>query len=295
MNKFMKVLTVLLLACLLVSMTACSNSTNIKLPVDDTSTTVTEETVAEVITISETVIYEAADIKITATGLSEGLTGPEVEVLIENNSAENVIITSELVSVNGFMMPYANLYCEVAAGKKANDSINLLNTELQHAKIDKLATIEFRIEVQAQNTYNTIAKSDMITLQTSIQNHTQDVDNTGMKTIYEDENYKIVCKGLLEDDVWEGSLVFYIENNTNRSISVYAENISINNYMNDVTFWCDLKPSTKIIDGLTILEFEAPNTSSITDIKNIELNFRIIDFETWDNLLTTDKVVLTFE
>lgn len=73
------------------------------------------------ITIAETVLYEAEGVKITATGFEDGWMGPEIKLLIENNSEKNVLVTSEAVSANGYMMPLAifsfNQLCQDRKGQ----------------------------------------------------------------------------------------------------------------------------------------------------------------------------------
>ena len=55
--------------------------------------------------IESTVIYDEGGVKVTAKSLSlNGLLGPELDVLIENNTDKNLTIQAQNVSVNDFMI-----------------------------------------------------------------------------------------------------------------------------------------------------------------------------------------------
>ena len=220
--------------------------------------------------------------------------GPEVKILVENNSTKNVLVTAESVSVNGYMMPYASLYAEVAAGKKANESLSVMTSELDQAGIETVAEMQFYIKVSDADTWDSIASSDLLTLNTSAAGLEQPVDDSG-DVLYEADGIKVVCKGLKQDIIWDGTIVFYMENNSGKPITIYAENVSVNGFMEDASLWSDLRDGTRIVDGLSLMDLSDLELESIDDVKNIEFNLRIINSETWDEIVTTDVITLNFE
>ena len=48
------------------------------------------------VTIEEQVLFEGNDIKITATGMEDGLFGTELKLLIENNSSKSIMAIQEV-------------------------------------------------------------------------------------------------------------------------------------------------------------------------------------------------------
>lgn len=310
MTKRSKTLLALLLVLVMVLSTACSGGEeDLKQPANvngDSSVTVDGETSegdsngdaqtpeAEAITIAETVLYDADGIVVTAKGYEEGWTGPEIKILVENNSSKNVLITSASVSANGYMMPYAALYAEVAAGKKANESLSLMSSELEQSGIEVLAELQFYLQIQDPETWETVATSDLLTLTTSVAPYDQPVDDSG-DVLYDANGIKIVCKGLKQDIIWDGTVVFYMENNSGKAVSIYAENVSVNGFMQDVGLWSDLRDGTKLIDGMSMIDLSDLEIESIDQIENIEFNLRVVDAETWEDIVTTDAMTLTFE
>ena len=304
MTKMSRILLALLLVFVMVFATACGGDGEIKQPanVNGDSSSETNGTGTnndsgssdEEVTIAETVLYEADGIKVTAKSLADGLLGTEVKLLIENDSSKNILITSGSVSANGYMMPTAALYAEVAAGKKANESLTLMSSELDQCGIETLAELQFYLQIQDPETWETIKTTDLITLATSATGYTQPVDDSG-DVLYNENGYKVVCKGLKQDIIWDGTVVFYMENNSNKAVSIYAENVSVNGFMQEVGLWSDLRPSTKMIDGMSMIDLSDLEITNIDEIKTIEFNLRIVDAETWEDIVTTDAMTLNFE
>ena len=220
--------------------------------------------------------------------------GPEVKILVENNSTKNVLVTADAVSVNDYMMPYASLYAEVAAGKKANESLSIMSSELDQSGIEVVAEMQFYIQISDSETWETMATSELLTLTTSAAPYEQPVDDSG-DILYDSEGIRIICKGLKQDIIWDGTVVFYMENNSGKEISIYAENVSVNGFMQDVGLWSDLRPGTKLIDGMSMIDLSDLEIESIDQIENIEFNLRVVDANTWEDIKTTDVLTLNFE
>ena len=298
----------LLLIFIMIISTACGSSEEIKQPAnvnsdssvttttepdDSTSESIEEETVSNEITIAETVLYDANDVKVTAIGYEDGWMGPEVKVLIENNSSKNALITATSVSANGYMLPMASLYADVAAGKKANESLILLSSEVDRSGITTLAELQFIIQLQDSETWDTIDTTELLTLTTSAAPYEQPVDDSG-DMLYDSDGIKIVCKGLKQDIVWDGTVVFYMENASGKDITVYAENVSVNGFMQDAGLWSNLRNNTKLIDGMSMIDLSDLEITNIDEIENIEFNLRIVDAESWNDIVTTDVLTLNF-
>ena len=308
MTKKSKMLFTLLLAMVMILATACSSSDEVKPPANvngDSSVNSNEEPAGNdsnneqendtvEITVAETVLYEADGVKVTATGYEDGWMGPEIKILVENDSSKNVLVTSASVSANGYMMPTASLYAEVAAGKKANETLSIMSSELDQSGIEMLAELQFYLQIQDPETWETITTSDLLTLTTSAAPYEQPVDDSG-DVLYDSDGIRIICKGLKQDIIWDGTVVFYMENNSGKEISIYAENVSVNGFMQDVGLWSDLRPSTKLIDGMSMIDLSDLEIENIDQIENIEFNLRIVDANTWEDIVTTDVLTLNFE
>ncbi|MCD8149509.1 MAG: hypothetical protein LUE92_08095 [Clostridiales bacterium] len=305
-----RILTGILLAALTMAVTACGSSEVKEASgVDaDVSVTETEDTVSDgeeteekntssdtSVTLEETEIYNADGVVVTVTGFDGGLLDEEVNLSITNDSETNILLTTSDLVVNGYMLSSSGLYSEVAAGKAANDSISLYSSDLSACGIDTVATIEFALTISDDDTWETIAESERIVLNTSAADgFTQSVDDSG-DVIYDSNDVRVICKGLKEDSIWDGELVIYAENNSDRSVSIYSEDVSVNGYMEDESFWIDLYQGTKAVDGMYLLDLEDLNLESVDDVEEIAFSLVIVDEDTWDTIDTSDVITLSFD
>ena len=111
-----------------------------------------KETFNQDATIEETVMYDEGDVKITATGLSYSNYDVKLELMIENNTDKDLEFVSGSMgyscnSVNGIMTNDGYLLCDVAAGKKANDSISFDFDQLMLYGINEIADIEIGFDI----------------------------------------------------------------------------------------------------------------------------------------------------
>ena len=246
-------------------------------------------------TLDEKEIYNNNGIVVTVTGMDNGLMGTDISVHVQNSTDQNILITAKDISVNDYMMAQAGLYVEVAAGKAANDNLCLYASELEECGIETIAEIEFFLVVSDNETWEEIDTSQLVTLTTSVgADFVQTVDDTG-DVMYDSNGVRVICKGLKDDLIWSGSVVFYMENNTDRALSVYAENVSVNGYMEDVSLWSDMQPGKRAVQGMSIIDLSDLGIENIDEIDEIEFSLRIVDADTWEDIASTDTMTLHFE
>ena len=258
---------------------------------EDPTTAAGNSPAAGEVSISEQELYNKDGIVVTARKMENGLFGPEISVTVENNSTQNIAVSTRSLSVNGFMLSTSGLYSDVAAGKKDNAKINLMSSELRESGISTIGDVAFYLNIANTDTYLTIDTTDLLTIQTSASgSFTQEVDDSG-EDVYTANNLRIVCKGLKKDSIWDGTVVFYLENNGAKTVSVYAENVSVNGFMADVGMFSELRPDTRMVDGMYLLNTEL---ESIDDIQDIEFNLRIVDGDTFQTIATSEVIRLEF-
>ena len=166
-----------------------------------------------------------------------------------------------------------------------------MSSELRESGISTIGEVAFYLNISSSDTFNTIDTTDLITIQTSAAgSFTQEVDDSGDE-VFSANNLRVVCKGLKKDSIWDGTVVFYLENDSGKAVSIYAENVSVNGYMVDVGMYSDLRPNTRMVDGMYLLNTEL---DSIDDIHDIEFNLRVVDSDTFQNIAASDVIRLEF-
>lgn len=117
--------------------------------------------------VSEQVLLDKDGIKITLKGFEpKGLFGPSLKVLVENNTDGTIIVQTRDSAVNRVMVQTI-FSCEVAGGKKANDQIIIMNSDLEQAGIEVIKDIELKFHIFDSQTWDTIFDSEAIMITTS--------------------------------------------------------------------------------------------------------------------------------
>ena len=245
------------------------------------------------ITVDEIVLLDQNDIKITATGMEDGFMGTELKVLIENNGSKSVTVQTRNSCVNGYMVE-TMISSEVAAGKKVNDSIVFYTSELKDCGIDTFATMEFSFHIFDSETWDTVLDSENIVVNTSAAaTYVQEYDDSG-DVIFEQDGIKIVAKGVSsKDSIFGPGLILYIENNSDKNITVQARDTSVNGFMIDTVMSDDIIVGKKAITALTFFS-SSLEENGIDKIEDMEFILHIFDMDTWNTIVDTDVISLTF-
>lgn len=245
-------------------------------------------------TIEEQVLVDEEGLTITAKSLDvKGFYGPEIKLLIENNTGKNLTVQARNTSVNGYMVETL-LSCDVADGKKANDTLVFASSDLKAAGIDVIADMEFSFHVFEMESWDDYFNSEMITLTTSAAEGFEYIFDDSGEAVFDDNGIKIVVKGLSTDDSFFGpGIVLYLENNTDDPITVQTRDVSVNGFMMEPFFSCDICAGKHVIDSITFMSSELEE-NDISKIEEVDLSFHIFDQESWDTIQDTDFITLQF-
>ena len=250
------------------------------------------EAAVKEITIDEQLLLDRDGIVITATGLEETWLGPEINILIENNSGQPLTVQARNTSVNGYMVEPV-FSCDVAPGKKANDSITFTGSDLQKCGIEVIARVELVFHVFNTDSWATVFDSEPVVIETSAAGtYTQEYDTSGT-VVFDEAGFKIIFKGIAES-MMGPEAVLYIENNSAENITVQARNTSVNGYMVEPIFSCDVVQGKKAVDSLSFFEEDLAK-NGIEKIEEIELYFHIFSPESWNTILDTGTIKVTVQ
>ena len=244
-------------------------------------------------TVEQTVLVDQDNVVITATGMDESVFGPELKLLIENNSDTNLTFQVRNASVNGYMVD-TMMSEDVAAGKKSNTEITFTTSGLKECGIDTFANMEFLFHIFTTDGWDDYLDTDAITVETSAAaTYTQTIDDSG-EVFYDSDGIKIVGKGLSSDDsIFGPGLIIYIENNSDTDRTVQVRDTSVNGFMIDTVMSQDVVAGKKAITAVTFLS-SSLEENSITDITSVETSFHIFDTEDWSNEIDTDPITINF-
>lgn len=239
-------------------------------------------------TIEETVLVDESNVKITATKLE----GNELSLLIENNSDISLMFQAGSCSINGYMVE-ALMSPTVTPGKKINDKLIFSQTSLDVCGIDAIADIEMSFSVYTAEEWDVYLITDLIQLKTSIADEYEyNYDESGTP-LYEGNGIKVVSKEISEDYSFIGpSLMLYIHNTSDQSITVQARDLSINGFMISNFFSAEIGAGKHAVTGLSFIESELEE-NNISEISDLEFSLLFFTTEDWNVIEETDLISVT--
>ena len=253
-----------------------------------------EEPAKTEVTISEAVLVDEAGVKIIAKSLAtDGFFGPEIKLLIENNSGKDLTFQCRNASVNGYMVE-TMMSVDVVNGKKANDSLTFMESDFEACGIEAIADIEIAFHIFDMAEWETYLDTDAIQIKTSVADTFEYTYDDSGDLAYEGNGIKIVVKGLAEDESLFGpSIVVYIENTGDKDVTVQTRDVSINGFMVDAMFSCDVVAGKRAVDTITFMESDLEE-NEITAIEDVELSFHVFDMAEWETIVDTEVVSIIF-
>ena len=247
-----------------------------------------DKNTSENFSIAEQVLWDVDGVKITAKGIDEdSLWGTKINVIVENNSDKDIGISADALIVNDYMINDLTSIT-VTAGNKPNDSITLFSSELNAAGIEHIGKIEMYLHTFNPETYETLKKSDCITIKTSDYDK-MDTDNDINGTIlFEKDGVKIVGQYVDEDSFWGSAVLLYVENNSDKNIIVQCDDVAVNGYMVSALLSTNVYAGKKAFDNITLLQSDL-EANGIDNIETIETSFKILD-ENFSEISNSGKV-----
>lgn len=244
------------------------------------------------VTIEEQVLVDQDGVKITATGyVTDSIWGDGIKLLIENYTDKNLTIGCEAMIVNDYMV--TDLFaCDVAAGKKANETAYLLSSELKAAGIENVGKIEFYFHAFGTEDWEDVIKNAYAEIQTSAYaDMDTQADDSGME-LYNAGGIRIVGKTVDENSFWGTAILLYCENSSGRNATITVDNMSVNGFMIEPYFSSTVYDGKKSFDEITLMSSELED-NGITSIDEIELSFTIYDPDTFDTIAQSDPITFS--
>lgn len=246
------------------------------------------------LSIEKQIIFEQDGIVITVTGISEDeIFGPELNLLIDNASSKNITVQSRKAAINGYMVS-SSMSCDVLSGKKANDSLTFMNSDIKNCGIDAIANIEFSFHIFESDSYDKLYDSGLIRLTTSLaEEFSQTYDDSG-EVLYDENGIKLIFKELDTDDsIFGPQIMIYTENNTEQTITIQARNTSVNGFMVDPSISTEITPGNKAVSGMTFMKSQLEE-NNITDFETVETSFHIFN-DNFGTIADTQPITISLK
>lgn len=249
----------------------------------------------EEILVDEELVFDDEDIKIWVKSFDDnGIFGPSLELLIENNREEDIMVQVRGTTVNDVVVNTI-FSVNVSAGKEASKDITLMQSSLDKAGIELVKDIELRFIISDGGNWATILVTDPIKISTSVDpSFKQEYDDSG-QLILDQDGIRIIVRGIdNEDTLWGASVELFIENNQDQGIRVQAKDVSVNGFAIDSLLSSEIPAGKKAYAEISFAEADLKE-HDIKTIEEIEMVLHISEIESWDSLLISDPITVSFK
>ena len=245
------------------------------------------------VSIDESVIVDQDGIKITATEyVSDSIMGDGIKLLVENNSDKDYTVGCDALIVNDYMI--TDLFVsEIAAGKKANETMYLSSSSLSAAGIENVGKIEMYFHAY-DSELNYLFKNVYTELHTSEFDNMDTTPNDAGIELYNENGIKIVGKTVDEDSFWGTAILLYTENTSGKNVGISVDDMSINGFMMSPFFSTTVYDGKKSIDEITVFSSDL-EANGIESIEDVELKFHIYDADSYSTIADSDTITFTAE
>ncbi len=250
-----------------------------------------EKTSADTPTIEEQVLLDTEGIKITATGYTtDGFLGDGVKLVIENNTDTDYTIGCDALIVNDYMIN--DLFVStVAAGKTANETVDLYSSELKAAGIENVGQIELYFHAYDDD-FNYLFQKEYAVIETSCYDDMDTSADEDGTELYNENGIRIVGKTVDENSFWGTSILLYIENNSGKNVGISVNDMSVNGVMMDPLFSTTVYDGKKAVDPITLFESDLQD-NDIEAIDSAELKFNIYNADSYQTIVETDTISIS--
>ena len=270
--------------------------------------------------IEETVLLDEDNVRVIATELTYESYAAELEVTIENNSDRDLSFISGSIgyscnSVNGIMVEDGYLNCDVAAGKKAMDTIMLDYETMQLYGISEIAEIELGIyttdddfndtyytprkittSADAGDEFDPLRYQQRITSEAAQNTFAYEVEFFAANRLYERDGVAVLSEALLRNKDGEYLLLVEVENQSEDLRVVSTGNITVNNLILEGSRWSNnmIAPGKRgiiTVDLSSVAEERYWQLYGIEHISTIGIDLQQSDSE-WNELTEDETAVI---
>ena len=249
------------------------------------------EKTMELPVIEPVVLYEKADVKITALELSyDRWFGPQLKVRIENASEKDLTFSVHEGAVNGFMVDLS-LYTSVAHRAETTEFITISESDLKLVGIETIDSIEFEVLAYASDNWETYFDTDVLTIETGGASEFT-YDEAG-EVLYDANGVRVIYQGLTEEEAFGTGLKLYAINSSDQTVTITLKDVSINGHEVDSYASCTLLPNRRAVTSYTFLS-SAIKENGIETFETATITLHLYNAKTWLDIADSVPIELIF-
>ena len=244
-----------------------------------------EEAAPEPVPASLVTLYEEGDFTFSVQKEQIGDFDEGLRIWVKNDSEEDCYVNARTVTANGFAMQYRNLYVDAAAESWGMGTLYLDQNELEAAFIEDVRELSFSLEVVSDESYRVLLVTPPLGLSTGESVETPEI--SGALPLIDDAGIVMEYLGHWSEPgapYEEGQLRFYLENNTEETLSVTSLAVSIGGEDTELYLWAELPPGTKAVAAMDLWDLKIE--TSPTELGDLEMT---VEFFNWEDYSASSR------
>lgn len=251
-------------------------------PIPDVSAPMPEyaqrETVPQAsVPLDAMLVYESSDYTVWL-GMGRWGFDFQTPVFVENRTERDVIAGALQIVVNGFLTENSSLYCETPGGCVTEGLLTLSEKDMELAGITQVAELSFILNLYDAETYE-----DLVMMNFSVT-----IDGIGMTVsapswgypIAEEEECLITFLGYEVDpnfpeNFCEGTLMFYLQNNSGEPLTVYMEECRLNGEEVDIALFTELPAGTRTVTWVYLYDAGDAGVQYFREAESLEIRLAL--------------------
>lgn len=219
------------------------------------------------------------------------------DLTIKNDSTSDIYYEVEYVKVNGFQLPVLS-FGDVYSGMSSNTQVSFSTDDMRLAKIDHILDIEMQVRIMEANSKTVIDTTTLSLTTSDAGKYTQSYD-FGWQEVYNQNGLRICAR--LGESGESYPAIFFIENNSGKTVSVSYNDIAINSTMTgQMMTGAQVVNGARSVTGMqrALLEMMGGSIPENREINSIVLKFSFLpisddgSFST-ANLYYSDKITIS--
>lgn len=301
----MKKMLVLILSFVsLLSLSACGGGTQAE--TGSSAKTDTEKTAAvteapavtapvkeDAYSLPETTIVDDENCTFIIEEIKETFYSVQLSIFCENKTDKLLMFSLDNVVVNGYMNdPF--WATEVAAGKKANQTIEFYTDGSTGLSIEKIDELRFDLLVYDSEDWEAprLVEDSFTVYPTGLSADTfvrpERVPYDSETVISDDENGTFIICSTDPDSDYGYTLTVFIENRTDSTMMVSWDEVSVNGYMVDPFWGCSVAAHACAISEINF--WTALEDNGIEEVEDIEFRLRMSDYDSMGDVVYLNDV-----
>lgn len=251
------------------------------------------------VTVPESAVTLYRDAELTIRmDWREGTAWPdELPLYLENLTGQELNMVAGNITVNGYVIDDAYLFSTASDQRIGLFRLNIEENALREAGITTIADVSFRLSLYNADTYETVAETQIIRLHTDAPaDFVQSVDDSGT-LLWAQDGIRVIFREYKPDDyapedISNGTLLFYLENSTDRTVDIYTGNVTVNQAETHISLWSQLPPDSRAVSTMYLHDLEDLEISRPEDITDFTITFAISDPDDWEYGTSTGPLAI---